>query len=412
MGQMTPTVAKNHVRASKGAKQRMIPHGAMPCLYLLCRDGKGYWVLTRRDNGRLSKNGKPAYKCQSLGKIADLSPTDARKKAMAIMSGNATGNGRHAAAVGGSFAEAARNWLDDHAGEWKAPSERRRRANYLGVGDSPTFPSMRPLLDMPCAAITSTELVADALRPFWTGPQCKPGYLVRLMIERILSPEAIKRRKPNDPAFANPAAWDGALEHFLSNENKQGKPLASMPWQDVPAFYAATTDSAMRFMILTAARRGEVIGDEDGKPPMDWSEIDLSARTWTVPAERMKAGKAHMVPLSDAAIACLPLQGANGHPGQGTGQVFPGTPKQNIHKFNKLRKGTGITSHGFRSSYTDWVTDTTGDDTIAQLGLAHAVGNKVSRSYRRTTALDKRRESLEAWANFVTGRGGQYGRNS
>jgi hypothetical protein len=191
MGQMTPTVAKNHVRASKGEKQRMIPHGAMPCLYLLCRDGKGYWVLTRRDNGRLSKNGKPAYKCQSLGKIADLSPTDARKKAMAIMSGNATRNGRHAlaAAVGESFAEAARNWLDDHAGEWKAPSERRRRANYLGVGDSPTFPSMGPLLNMPCAAITSTELVADALRPFWTGPQCKPGYLVRLMIERILSAE-------------------------------------------------------------------------------------------------------------------------------------------------------------------------------------------------------------------------------
>ena len=126
----------------------------------------------------------------------------------------------------------------------------------------------------------------------------------------------------------------------------------------------------------------------------------------------MKAGKAHVVPLSDAAIGCLPLQGTHGHPGQGAGQVFPGTPKQNIHKFDKLRKGTGITSHGFRSSYTDWVTDTTGDDTIAQLGLAHAVGNKVSRSYRRTTALDKRRESLEAWANFVTGRGGQYGRNS
>ena len=395
MGQMTPTVAKNHVRASKGAKQRMIPHGAMPCLYLLCRDGKGYWILTRRDNGRLSKNGKPAYRCQSLGKIADLSPTDARKKAMAIMSGNATRNGRHtpAAAIGESFAEAARNWLDDHAGEWKAPSERRRRANYLGVGDSPTFPSMRPLLAMPCAAITSTELVADALRP---------GYLVRLIIERILSAEAIKHRKPNDPAFANPAAWDGALEHFLSNENKQGKPLASMPWQDVPAFYAATTDSAMRFMILTAARRGEVIGDEDGKPPMDWSEIDLSARTWTVPAERMKAGKAHMVPLSDAAIACLPLQ-AHGHPGQRTGQVFPGTAYENGEAFKKLMKGTGATTHGFRSSFTDWAIDTTGSDDLAQLCLSHKKGSKVERAYRRSTGVDQRRKLMEQWAAHVIG---------
>ena len=127
MGQMTPTVAKNHVRASKGAKQRMIPHGAMPCLYLLCRDGKGYWVLTRRDNGRLTKTASQLTSVSRSGKIADLKPTDARKKAMAIMSGNATGNGRHApsAAVGKSFAEAARNWLDDRAGEWKALSERR-----------------------------------------------------------------------------------------------------------------------------------------------------------------------------------------------------------------------------------------------------------------------------------------------
>ena len=219
-------------------------------------------------------------------------------------------------------------------GPQRAAGTNRR---VLGVGDRPTFPSMRPLLDMPCAAITSTELVADALRPFWTGPQCKPGYLVRLMIERILSAEAIKRRKPNDPAFANPAAWDGALEHFLSNENKQGKPLASMPWQDCRVLCG---HHRLRYAVHDPhrARRGEVIGDEDGKPPMDWSEIDLSARTWTVPAERMKAGNAHMVPLSDAAVACLPLR--NGHPGQGTGQVFPGTPKQ-YSQVQQAAKGHG-----------------------------------------------------------------------
>ena len=199
---------------------------------------------------------------------------------------------------------------------------------------------------------------------------------------------------------------------FLSNENKQGKPLASMPWQDVPVFYAATTDSAMRFMILTAARRGEVIGDENGqatdglvgnrpeRPHLDGPGGTHEGRQGS---RGPVVGCGHWLPASPG----YPRAPRSGH-----WAGVPRDPEETIHKFDKLRKGTGITSHGFRSSYTDWVTDTTGDDTIAQLGLAHAVGNKVSRSYRRTMALDKRRESLEAGANFVTGRGGQYGRNS
>jgi integrase len=154
----------------------------------------------------------------------------------------------------------------------------------------------------------------------------------------------------------------------------------------------------MRFLILTAARRGEVTGDNDKndpKPPMDWNEIDLAAKLWTIPAERMKNDAVHTVPLTDAAISCLPPRA--------TGQVFPGTPYNNGEVFKKLMRGTDATTHGFRSAFTDWAIDTTGTDEIAQLCLSHKKGTKVERSYRRSTAVGKRRELMEAWAQHVTG---------
>jgi len=154
----------------------------------------------------------------------------------------------------------------------------------------------------------------------------------------------------------------------------------------------------MRFLILTAVRRGEVTGDndkKDPKPPMDWSEVDLAAKLWTIPAARMKNGTAHMVPLTDAAIACLPPKS--------TGQVFPGTAYENGEAFKKLMKSSSATTHGFRSSFTDWAIDTTGSDDLAQLCLSHKKGSKVERAYRRSTGVDQRRKLMEQWAAHVIG---------
>lgn len=256
---------------------------------------------------------------------------------------------------------------------------------------------MDAILDVPCAAIT-VDMIAEALRPFWKGPGKKPGCQIRSLVQHILARDYLRRRKDGDPAYANPAVWVDNLDHFLSTRDEATKPHEAMPWKDVPAFFARISNAAMRFLILTSVRRGEVTGDndkKDPKPPMDWSEIDLAAKLWTIPAERMKNGTAHVVPLTDAAIACLPPKS--------TGQVFPGTAYENGEAFKKLMKGTGATTHGFRSSFADWAIDTTGSDDLAQLCLSHKKGSKVERAYRRSTGVDQRRKLMEQWAAHVIG---------
>ena len=257
--------------------------------------------------------------------------------------------------------------------------------------------SVSLILDKPCADITP-EMVAEVLRPIWRGPGVKPGFLVRSMIERVLSAASVKQRKPGSPAYANPALWKGNLEHFLSKTTPEVKHHAAMPYAGVPEFMRSCDDPVLRFLILTATRRGEVIGDADAKAPMDWEEIDLAKREWTIPATRMKNGKPHAVPLSDAAMACAGSVIAS------SGPVFAGSAKQLTHRLTKLLKGRCVTLHGFRSSFRDWAAECTDfPSEIVEMCLAHTVGTKVERAYRRTDLLAKRREVMEAWASFALG---------
>jgi integrase len=156
---------------------------------------------------------------------------------------------------------------------------------------------------------------------------------------------------------------------------------------------------ALEFAILTAARTGEV-------RLADWSEIDLAARTWTVPAARMKMGKEHRVPLSDAAIGILEAL-----PGARTGLVFPGFRRS--RPFAKMallllvrRLGhSDITVHGFRSTFSTWAAERTAfASEVIELALAHTDGNKVARAYRRTDQLEDRARLMAQWANFCAGK--------
>jgi len=153
---------------------------------------------------------------------------------------------------------------------------------------------------------------------------------------------------------------------------------------------------ALEFAILTAARSGEVYGAR-------WSEIDLEARVWTVPAGRMKAGREHRVPLSERALAIL----ENFHDAMTCDLVCPsprgGRPLSHVAMAKVLQRLQiyGATPHGFRSSFRDWA----GNEThfpreIAEAALAHSVGNAVEAAYRRSDALEKRRALVEAWANY------------
>ena len=160
----------------------------------------------------------------------------------------------------------------------------------------------------------------------------------------------------------------------------------------------------LRFLILTAARSGEARG-------ATWSETDLGNRLWTIPAERMKGGAEHRVPLSDAALAVLeqarPLGGSEG-------LIFPspmkpGQPMSDM-TLTKVLRSTGLaqyaTVHGFRTCFRTWASECTrAPHAVMELSLAHAVGSSVERAYARSDLIEKRRVLMQAWADFVAGGG-------
>ncbi len=159
-----------------------------------------------------------------------------------------------------------------------------------------------------------------------------------------------------------------------------------------------TAARTLEFAVLTAARSGEVFGAR-------WSEIDLQAAVWTVPADRMKAGREHRVPLSESALDVLRHMEPS-RPASGDGFIFPGQrtgrPLSNMAMTVLLRRmqRCDLTVHGFRSSFRDWCAETGKANDIAEAALAHTIGNKVQVAYQRGDLLDRRRELMEAWAGY------------
>jgi integrase len=161
---------------------------------------------------------------------------------------------------------------------------------------------------------------------------------------------------------------------------------------------------AFEFAILTAARTGEVLGAV-------WGEFDLSVKVWTIPAERMKAGREHRVPLSDSALEVLekvmPLGLMNDGKSDPKAPVFPGPrralPLSDVAMWRVLRrmKRPDLTVHGFRLTFSDWAAERTAyPREVVEMALAHAIENKVEAAYRRGDLFDKRRQLMEAWAGF------------
>jgi integrase len=227
------------------------------------------------------------------------------------------------------------------------------------------------------------------------------------MIEKVLAFAQSEGHIPEDRV--NPAIWS-RLKDGLGDPDKLAQTLghrrnhAAMPYADVPAFMAKLKDAEgiavkpLMLTILTAARTSEVIG-------MQWDEVNLDAKVWTVPGERMKMGVKHDVPLSDAAVELLREQLAARGPKQA--HVFPGArPGKRLSDpalAQTMRRmgGGSYTVHGFRSAFRDWAGDHGVDFEIAEACLAHAVGNSVTRAYLRTTMVARRRKVMADWAAFL-----------
>jgi integrase len=198
----------------------------------------------------------------------------------------------------------------------------------------------------------------------------------------------------------NPARWSGHLDHLLPARNKVVKHHAAIPYRDLPPFMAGlrlrsdVAARALEFCILTAARTGEVIESQ-------WTEIDLEAQVWAVPADRMKAGREHRVPLSDRAIEIL-----GGLPRDGDfifGGARSGRPigANTLLEVVRAVHGASATVHGFRSSFRDWAgNETNFPRELAEHALAHSIGDKAEQAYRRGTAVERRRKLMDAWAAY------------
>ena len=362
-------------------------------LYLIVsRTGSRKWMLRFTWRGQAKEMG--------LGSAASVPLADAREKAAVARRQIAQGfnpiderkRDRGIPAFG-EMADDVREALsvgfrnEKHKAQWKSTLE--------------TYAA--PLRKKPVDTITTDDIL-NVLKPIWT---IKPetASRVRGRIEKILDAAKAKGFRDGE----NPARWRGHLDHLLARPSKLTRGHhAAMPYEDVAAFLVELRKRqsgaalALELCILTAARSGEILG-------MRWSELDLEAKIWTVPAARMKAGREHRVPLSPRTANIL----RHLNQMKGGDFVFPGQsrgkPLSNMAMEMVLRrmKVNNATVHGFRSSFRDWAGNVSNfPRELIETALAHVIGDKAEQAYRRSDALEKRRQLMDAWATYcLTARG-------
>ena len=299
-------------------------------------------------------------------------------------------------AIGTTFKQAAEKYIAVHSSTWK---NEKHRAQWPSTLETYAYPTIG---EKPVQAIETVHIV-KILEPIWST-KTETASRLRGRIETVLSFATTHGWRTGE----NPARWRGHLENVLPARAKVA-PIehhAALAWRECPQFMQGalaaeegTAAMALRFAILTAARTGEVIG-------ATWKEVDMAAKLWTVPASRMKAGREHRVPLSPAAMDVLQQAAELGqHP---DAPVFigrkEGAPLSNMALIMTLRRlGRGdLTAHGFRSSFRDWTAENTNyPRDVAEMALAHTIGDKVEAAYRRGDLMEKRTALMADWGAFL-----------
>lgn len=290
-----------------------------------------------------------------------------------------------------SFNEAARRLIASKAAEWKNPKHRDQWKSTLDTYASPKIGRM---------PVDRIELhhVVDVLSPIWTT-KTETATRLRGRIESVLDWATVSGFRAGD----NPARWRGNLSHVLPKPGKVRKVQhhAALAIDAMPDFMKGlrsrpgTAARALEFSILTATRSQETRG-------ATWSEFDLEAALWTIPAERMKAGKEHKVPLSAQAVSLLESLPRFA----GVKFAFP-SPSGRMLSDMALsavtrRMGVEAVPHGFRSTFRDWAAERTNyPRDVAEMALAHTIGDKVEAAYRRGELLAKRTRMMADWAKFI-----------
>ena len=367
-------------------------------LYLrVAEGGSKQWLYRYTTNGRNRDMG--------LGPVRLLTLAEARERAREagklrldgidpIAHKHAQRGAAIVAAAGAkTFKECAEGFIKDNEKKWTHPKHRKDWERTLVRFVFPT------LGNLPVASI-DTPLVLKVIKPLWQRVP-ETASRVRGRIENVLGWATVHHYRSGD----NPARWNGHLEHALPSRAELVKVEhhAALPYTQAVGFLAelrkdtSVAGRALEFLALTATRLGEALG-------ATWSEIDLDARTWTIPGNRMKAGKEHAVPLSTAAIRVLKAMAAV----RQSDFVFPGFRQGQpirpdaVRELLKRLAASDVTVHGLRSTFRTWAGEATAfAQDICEAALAHSQG-KLVETYQRGDLFEKRRRLMDAWADYCT----------
>jgi integrase len=290
-----------------------------------------------------------------------------------------------------TFAVCTDEYIATHEAGWKNAKHREQWVNTLTT-------YAHPILGNLSVAEIDTSHVLAVLKPIWAT---KPETASRLRgrIERVLDFAKVRGARSGE----NPARWKGHLDHLLPKRSKvrRVEHHAALPYAGRPGFMSelktctGISARALEVTILTALRTGEVINAK-------WSEIDLAGKVWTIPAERMKGGEPHRVPLADKVVTIL----TNLPREAGSDYLFvggtAGQSLSNMAMLELLRElRPGLTVHGFRSTFRDWAADTTSyPNHVLEQALAHKIANAVEAAYRRSDLVVKRTRLMSEWARY------------
>jgi integrase len=367
-------------------------------LYLaVTKAGTRSWVLRFRFRGRTREAG--------LGSLLDVGLVAARKKAAEYRALLADGVDpiEHAKASRGvdhppreakgpTFETYAEECIDGWEPDWK-------NTKLAGLWRATLKAYAYPIIgDLTLDAIETRHII-EILKPIWRT-KSETASRVRERIERVLAAAAVEGLRP----ATNPAAWRGHLSAAKGlGKKRKAVPHRSLHHRALPAFLVELRKRggvgalALEFLILTVARSGEV-------RKAHWSEIDIEARTWTVPGERMKAGREHVVPLCDRALEILgevkPLRNLGG-------VIFPGTQGQPLSDMTLSQLVRAMrfdcVPHGFRATFKTWAEETTDHaNVVIEAALAHAVGDATEQAYMRGDRLAKRIALMNDWGDYCT----------
>ena len=363
------------------------------------RDGRGLYIRVTLGGSkhwihRFTLRGKAHW--MGLGPYPEVTLTEARSKNLEARRTRLAGinpiNARNAAnakALSLTFSECADKYIASHRSSWKGNKHFVKWTNSIAAYCGPVIGKL-PVNEI------DVGLIMRVLDPIWITKMVTARN-IRSRIESILDWATVRGYREGN----NPARWKGNLDHLLakSSRAKGTKHHAALGYTQMGELMGKLRQQegisarALEYAVLTACRSGEV-------RVATWGEVNLKNRVWIIPGERMKMGKEHRVPLSDAAMTVLNQMD------QSTTLIFPGRSGRLLSDMSLTavlrRMGhSDTTVHGFRSTFRDWASESTAyPRDVAEMALAHSIGDKVEAAYRRGDLFTKRTRMMEDWARF------------